>query len=104
MHLLGPELMATCDHGERCDLLQHVNVTINREGEPLYADRRKAFENRIGELLNDHRRAYPASARITNNQWRDLGGRILSALEDAYQMGRHNPSVPRGTSEDEPNG
>ena len=53
----------------------------------MYADRRRAFENRIGELLQDHRNAYPRSRQVTNNQWRDVASRILSALEDAYHMG-----------------
>ena len=58
----------------------------------MYADRRKAFENRIGELFNDHRRAYPGD-RMSNNRWRDLGSRVLSALEDSFQMGRRGTNV-----------
>jgi hypothetical protein len=54
----------------------------------MYAERRLAFEKRIGELLQDHRNAYPASRNVSNNQWRDIASRILSALEDAYQMGK----------------
>jgi hypothetical protein len=55
----------------------------------MYAERRLAFEKRIGELLSDHRNAYPASRNVSNNQWRDIASRILSALEDSFQMGKH---------------
>ena len=60
----------------------------------MYADRRIAFEARIGELFNDHKAAYPVR-NMSKNVWRDLGSRILSALEDSFQMGRHDPKCLR---------
>jgi len=64
----------------------------------MYADRRRAFEARIGELFNDHKAAYPVR-NMSNNAWRDLGGRILSALEDSFQMGLNSGKVLPWNSE-----
>jgi hypothetical protein len=48
-------------------------------------DRRKAFMHRINQLVGDHVRG---GYMMNVHQRADIGSRILSALEDAYQMGK----------------
>ncbi len=50
----------------------------------MYADRRRAFQARIRELLADYLKSI-AAKRFPNPD--GLSARIQSALEDAYQMG-----------------
>ena len=52
----------------------------------MYSDRQHAFKVRIDELLTDAQRA--GRYRFKHHDRFDLISRILSALEDAYQLGR----------------
>lgn len=67
----------------------------------MYAERRKAFSHRIGELLGDHQRAI--GGKFSKAAAFDLGARIQSALEDAYQMGLRQvaPQGPIAVAEGE---
>ena len=59
----------------------------------MYYERRKAFEARIKQLLSDHLAAVGQKG-IQGRFVRDLTPRILSALEDAFQMGRRDGAAP----------
>lgn len=58
----------------------------------MFAERQYAFRHRIDQILADAQRA--GRYRLQHHQRFDLQSRLLSALEDAYQMGTKEPKPP----------
>lgn len=60
----------------------------------MYAERRRAFEIRIKELLGDHLRAM-GQRSFKKAFVQDLTPRLLSALEDSFQMGLRDSDLAK---------